>query len=160
MAGIKRIREKEVTQGSKGEDCMMESSRDQDTVCLYPITPSCLTGLISRTGSSFRSLVIQSRYARREVSSFLSRPLAQGHSIFSSAWFRFRIWNGGHLSSVNSSKLKLFTRTYFKYGKMGSWLFWVAVNNERDWLPCKYCTIEPFIIESMMWTFVTTTILE
>jgi hypothetical protein len=59
MTGIKGIREKEVTHGSKGEGCMMESSGDQDTGCLYPITPSCLTGLISRTGSSFRSLPIQ-----------------------------------------------------------------------------------------------------
>ena len=56
MAGIKRIREKEVTQGSKGEDCMMESSRDQDTVCLYPLSNNAkLSNWVDKSNGKFIS---------------------------------------------------------------------------------------------------------
>lgn len=105
---------------------------------LYPITPSCLTGLISRTEVHFAG-VIQSRYAR-VVSSF---PAAGAlHFLF--------FWRGIFLSSVPNmewrpsieceSKFIRLSRNwfFFFFFQMGSWL--LGLNKCELWIITnEYC---------------------
>lgn len=85
---------------------------------LYPITPSCLTGLISRTEVHFAG-VIQSRYAR-VVSSF---PAAGAlHFLF--------FWRGIFLSSVPNMEWRPSIECESKFIRLSrNWFFFFFFSN-------------------------------